>query len=74
MAAVAFVGLSAYPFLPVAPLPQVDFPNVQLTAALAGASAETMASSVAVPLETQFGQIAGVSQMTSIARWVRPRS
>ena len=67
MAAVAFVGLSAYPFLPVAPLPQVDFPTVQVTAALAGASAETMASSVAVPLETQFGQIAGVSQMTSMS-------
>ncbi|HXL15948.1 MAG TPA: efflux RND transporter permease subunit, partial [Streptosporangiaceae bacterium] len=47
MAAVAFVGIVAFPFLPVAPLPQVDFPTIQVTATLAGASAETMASSVA---------------------------
>src|SRR5215470_12136343 len=65
MAAVAFVGLVSFPFLPVAPLPQVDFPTVQVTASFAGASAETMASSVAAPLERQFGQIAGVTQMTS---------
>jgi HAE1 family hydrophobic/amphiphilic exporter-1 len=65
MTALAFVGITAYPFLPVAPLPQVDFPTIQVTAALAGASAETMASSVAAPLERQFGQVAGVSQMTS---------
>src|SRR5262249_32227861 len=63
--ALAFVGLAAYPFLPVAPLPQVDFPTIQVTAALPGASPETMASSVASPLERQFGQIAGVTQMTS---------
>ena len=67
MAALAFVGLTAFPFLPVAPLPQVDFPTVQVTTTLAGASAETMASSVAVPLETQFGQIAGITQMTSMS-------
>ena len=67
MAALAFVGLTAYPFLPVAALPQVDFPTVQVTTTLAGASAETMASSVAVPLETQFGQIAGITQMTSMS-------
>ena len=65
MAAVAFVGLASFPFLPVAPLPQVDFPTIQVTASLAGASPETMASSVAAPLERQFGQIAGVTQMTS---------
>jgi hydrophobe/amphiphile efflux-1 (HAE1) family protein len=65
MTALAFVGLVAFPFLPVAPLPQVDFPTIQVNATLAGASAETMASSVASPLERQFGQIAGVSQMTS---------
>jgi len=65
MTALAFVGITAYPFLPVAPLPQVDFPTVQVTATLAGASAETMASSVAAPLERQFGQVAGISQMTS---------
>src|SRR5205823_1650297 len=67
MAAVAFLGLAAFPFLPVAPLPQVDFPTIQVTATLAGASAETMASSVAAPLERQFGQIAGVTQLTSLS-------
>jgi hypothetical protein len=58
MAAVAFLGIVAFPFLPVAPLPQVDFPTISVTATLSGASAETMASSVAAPLERQFGQIA----------------
>jgi multidrug efflux pump subunit AcrB len=67
MAAVAFLGIAAFPFLPVAPLPQVDFPTVQVTAVLPGASAETMASSVATPLERQLGQIAGVTQMTSFS-------
>ena len=61
MAALAFVGLVAYPFLPVAPLPQVDFPTIQVTATWQGASAETMASSVASPLERQFAQIPGVT-------------
>jgi hydrophobe/amphiphile efflux-1 (HAE1) family protein len=65
MAALAFVGLAAFPFLPVAPLPQIDFPTVQVQVTFAGASAETMATSVAAPLERQFGQIAGVAQMTS---------
>ena len=67
MSALALLGLAAFPFLPVAPLPQVDFPTVQVTATLAGASAETMASSVAAPLERQFTQIAGVTQMTSLS-------
>ena len=67
MSAVALLGFAAFPFLPVAPLPQVDFPTVQVTATLAGASAETMASSVAAPLERQFGQIAGVTQLTSLS-------
>ena len=67
MAALAFLGIAAFPLLPVAPLPQVDFPTVQVTATLAGASAETMASSVATPLERQLGQIAGVTQMTSFS-------
>jgi HAE1 family hydrophobic/amphiphilic exporter-1 len=66
-AALAFVGITAFPYLPVAPLPQVDFPTIQVTATLAGASAETMASSVAIPLETQIGQTAGITQMTSIS-------
>src|SRR6266567_6046321 len=67
MAAVAFVGLVSYPFLPVAPLPQVDFPTIQVTANFQGASAETMASSVAAPLERQFAQIPGVAQLTSLS-------
>jgi len=65
MAALAFVGVVAYPFLPVAPLPQIDFPTIQVNAAFQGASAETMASSVAAPLERQFAQIPGVTQLTS---------
>jgi hydrophobic/amphiphilic exporter-1 (mainly G- bacteria), HAE1 family len=65
MMAIGFVGAVAYFFLPVAPLPQVDFPTIQVSAQLPGASPEVMASSVAAPLERRFGQIAGVSQMTS---------
>jgi len=65
MAALAFVGIVSFPFLPVAPLPQVDFPTIQVTTTWTGASAETMATSVAAPLEQQFGQIAGITQMTS---------
>src|SRR3979411_762868 len=65
MAGILFVGLVAYPLLPVAPLPQVDFPTIQVTANLPGGSPETMASSVAQPLERQFAQIPGVAQMTS---------
>ena len=67
MSALALLGITAFPYLPVAPLPQVDFPTVQVTATLAGGSAETMASSVAAPLERQFGQIPGVTQMTSLS-------
>jgi multidrug efflux pump subunit AcrB len=67
MAAVAFVGLAAFPFLPVASLPQIDFPTIQVTASMAGASAENMAVSVATPLERQLSQIAGITQMTSIS-------
>jgi HAE1 family hydrophobic/amphiphilic exporter-1 len=65
MAALAFVGLVSFPFLPVAPLPQVDFPTIQVTVQFAGASPEVMASSVAAPLERQFGQVSGVTQLTS---------
>ena len=67
MAAVAFLGIVSFPFIPVAPLPQVDFPTISVTAGLSGASAETMASSVAAPLERQFGQIPGVTQLTSVS-------
>jgi HAE1 family hydrophobic/amphiphilic exporter-1/multidrug efflux pump len=65
MAGLFLIGLVAFPFLPVAPLPQVDFPTILASASLPGASPEIMASSVAQPLETQFAQIPGVSQMTS---------
>ncbi len=65
MAGVALVGLAAFPFLPVAPIPQIDFPTILVSAQLPGASPEIMASSVAQPLETQFAQIPGMSQMTS---------
>jgi hydrophobe/amphiphile efflux-1 (HAE1) family protein len=67
MAALALVGIVAFPLLPVAPLPQVDFPTVQVSATVPGASPETMAATVATPLERQFGQIAGVSQMSSVS-------
>lgn len=65
--ALALLGLIAYARLPVAPLPQVDFPTIQVTATLPGASATTMASSVATPLESQLGQIAGVTDLTSFS-------
>ena len=65
MVGVLFVGLVAYQNLPVAPLPSVDFPTIQVSAQLPGASAETMASTVAQPLERQFAQIPGVTQTTS---------
>ncbi len=67
MAALALVGIVAFPLLPVAPLPQVDFPTIQVVATVPGASPETMAATVATPLERQFGQIAGVSQMSSVS-------
>ncbi len=65
MVGVLFAGIVAYPMLPVAPLPQVDFPTIQVAASLPGANPETMASAVATPLERQFAQIAGVNEMTS---------
>jgi multidrug efflux pump len=58
-------GVVAFQMLPVAPLPQVDFPTIQVSAGLPGADPETMATSVAAPLERQFGRIAGVTEMTS---------
>ena len=62
---IAFAGVIAYTVLPVSPLPQVDFPTISVSASLPGGSAEIMASSVATPLERQFGHIAGVTEMTS---------
>ena len=66
MAAILLVGIAAYPLLPVAPLPHVEFPTIQVSANLPGGSPETMASTVAQPLERQFAQIAGVAQLTSV--------
>src|SRR5437588_1286909 len=63
--AVLLAGALAYTKLPVAPLPEVEFPTISVNASLPGASPETMASAVATPLERQFGRIAGVTQMTS---------
>ncbi len=62
---VILAGVAAYTALPVSPLPQVDFPTINVSASLPGASPETMAASVATPLERQFGRIAGVTEMTS---------
>ena len=66
MAAIVLAGAAAYPFLPVAPLPAVEFPTITVTGSYPGASPSTMATAVAEPLETQFGQIPGLAQMTSI--------
>ncbi|OMQ21795.1 multidrug efflux RND transporter permease subunit MdtC [Serratia oryzae] len=63
--AIAIAGVIGFRLLPVSPLPQIDFPVIAITASLPGASPETMASSVATPLERALGRIAGVSEMTS---------
>lgn len=65
MLALLVAGIAGYTTLPVSALPQVDFPTIQVTANLSGASPETMASSVATPLERQFSTISGISSMTS---------
>src|SRR6185369_1388553 len=66
--ALLLAGALAYRLLPVAPLPQVEYPVISVNAGLPGASPETMASSVATPLERQFGRIAGINQMTSTSQ------
>src|SRR5207302_1862500 len=66
--ALLLAGALAFNFLPVAPLPQVEFPVMSVSAGLPGASPETMASAVATPLERQFGRIAGLTQMTSTSQ------
>ena len=63
--AIALAGAIAFNFLPVSPLPQVEFPTISVGSSLPGASPDTMASSVATPLERQFGRIAGITEMTS---------
>ena len=62
--AIVIAGAAGFSVLPVSPLPQVDFPTISVSASLPGGSADIMASSVATPLERQFGQIAGVTEMT----------
>ncbi len=63
--AITLAGGLGYGLLPVSPLPQIDFPTIQVSASLPGAGPETMASAVATPLERQFGRIAGIAEMTS---------
>src|SRR5580698_3571562 len=65
VAAITLAGAAAYRILPVSPLPEVEFPTISVSASLPGASPATMASSVATPLERQFGRIAAVTEMTS---------
>jgi HAE1 family hydrophobic/amphiphilic exporter-1 len=65
MAAIFLAGIASYPLLPVAPLPTVEFPTISVSANYPGASPDIMASAVAEPLETQFSQINGLTQMTS---------
>src|SRR2546425_11423573 len=66
-AAVAMAGALAFYFLPVAPLPQVEYPTINVFAGLPGAAPETMASAVTAPLERSFGRIAGITEMTSFS-------
>src|SRR6266699_2827117 len=66
--AILMAGALAYTLLPVAPLPQVEFPTISVSASLPGADPQTMASAVATPLERQFGRIAGINQMTSTSQ------
>ncbi|MFS2116847.1 efflux RND transporter permease subunit, partial [Herbaspirillum frisingense] len=62
---IALAGMVAFRLLPVSPLPQVDYPTISISASLPGASPETMAATVATPLERAMGAIAGVTEMTS---------
>ena len=66
--ALLLAGGVAFPHIPVAPLPEVEYPTINVFSGLPGASPETMASSVATPLERMFGRIAGITQMTSISQ------
>src|ERR1700684_50293 len=64
---IALFGALAFKLLPVAPLPEIDFPTISVRATLPGADPNTVATSVATPLERQFGQISGITQMTSVS-------
>jgi len=65
---IGLFGMIAFRFLPVATLPQIEFPTISVSASLPGASPEIMATAVATPLERQLGQIAGVAEMTSSSK------
>ncbi len=67
MAAIVLIGIAAYPLLPIAALPNVDFPTIVVSASLPGADPSTMAATVAAPLERQLGEIPGVAQMSSVS-------
>src|ERR1700675_3949382 len=69
MAGIVLVGMVAYFQLPVSALPQVDYPTIQIQTFYPGASPEVMTSAVTAPLEKQFGQVPGLSQMTSISSY-----
>ena len=71
---IALSGIIAFRLLPVSPLPQVDFPTISVQASLPGASPETMAATVAMPLERSLGRIAGVNERLPRARSARPAS
>src|SRR5579872_5349063 len=68
-AAILLAGAISYKYIPVAPLPQVEYPTIGVHATLPGASPETLASAVATPLERQFGRIAGITEMTSSSQF-----
>ena len=72
--AIILAGMVAYKLLPVASLPQVEFPTINVSAGLPGSDPQTVASSIAKPLERQFGRIAGVTQMTSVSGVAAPPS
>ena len=76
MVAIMLVGIVAYRQLPVSALPEVDYPTIQVMTFYPGADPDVMASSVTAPLERQFGQVPGLSQMTSTSHHaaIRPRS
>src|SRR6266513_1995290 len=67
MAGVVLMGLLGYALLPISALPSVDFPTIQVTAQYPGASPDVMTSTVTTPLERQFGQISGLTMMTSVS-------
>ena len=72
MAAMLVIGIIAYGFLPVSALPEIDYPTIQVSTFYPGASPDVMTTAVTAPLERQFGEMPGLSQMSSIVRPARP--